>query len=180
VQGFLHVLDVSGAVAQEHIALTGDGAEAADLFGRAEGGSKQSVAVELLEPLAIEDIGLFARDVLHMAGINEADLDAGMLEDVIQRNPVDAGGFHGHTTDVTRTEPVGKLVQIPGERREGPDRFAVAIRRDGDVDFGRADINAGNIGVDSLESLRYNGFTVLRGSGSHGNLRSCCRHSIEG
>ena len=83
VKCFLHVLDMCGAVAQEHIPLAGDGAEAADLFSRTERGGEQSVAVQLLEPLAIEDISLFAGDVFDIPGIDQADLDAEMLEDVV-------------------------------------------------------------------------------------------------
>jgi hypothetical protein len=47
--------------------------------------------VELLDPLAIEDVRLAAGDVLDVAGVDEKDLEAALFEDIIDRDPVDAG-----------------------------------------------------------------------------------------
>jgi len=155
------VLEVCGSVPEKHIALAGDRAQAADLFCGTEGGREQAVAVELLEPLAIEDVGLFAGDVFHVSGIDEADFNAGMLEDIIQRYPVDASGFHGNTGDATSQEPVGKLVQVTGESRESPDRFAVAVGRHGDIDFCGSHVNAGGVWVEGFQGLWYNRVETL-------------------
>lgn len=180
VQGFLHMLDVRGTVADKHIALAGNSAEASDLFCWTEGSGEQAVAVKLLEPLAIEDVGLFAGDVFHVAGIDEADFNASMLEDIIQRYPVDAGGFHGHTGDATGQEPVGKIVKVTGESRESSDRFAVAVGWHSSIDFCGSDVDAGSVGVQGFKSLWYNLVKTFLGPASHGDLRSCCTNSMDG
>ena len=101
-QGFLNVLDVSAGVLDQPGAVAPVGAQDADLVGRAEGGGQEAVAVELLQPLAILDVGFAAGQVLDVAGVDQADLEAVGLQDLADRDPVDAGRLHRHRGDARR------------------------------------------------------------------------------
>ena len=51
-----------------------------------EGASEQPHRVEVLQPLAVRHIPLAPRDVLHMAGIDQADLKFPLFQDLEQGN----------------------------------------------------------------------------------------------
>lgn len=126
--------------------------------------------MQLLEPLAIEDVGFLARDIFEVTCIDQTDLDTLVLKDFIKRDPVDTSGFHGDTGDVTLLEPGGQLVKVAGERGEAADALLVAVGGHGDIDFGGANINASGIGVDCLERLG-------KSSHTYGSVGSGC-HSV--
>lgn len=128
------MLDVHGAVAQQHVPLTGEGTEVPDLLRGTERCVQESVTVQLLDPLTIEHIG-FLFDGFQMAGIDQTDLDAVRFQDIVHGNPIDAGGFHGNAGDAAATEPGRKLVQVTGERPKGAYRFRVTIRGHRDIDL---------------------------------------------
>jgi hypothetical protein len=64
--------------------------------------------VELLNPLAVQDVGLLTGDVLELAGIDQVDLEAAFFQQLVDRNPVDAGGFHGHHVYLAGGQPGGQ------------------------------------------------------------------------
>ena len=70
-----------------------------------EGAPEEPDGVEVLEPLAILDISLPARDVLDVAGVHQADLEASGLQELEQRDPVHAGRFHRHRGDADLLQP---------------------------------------------------------------------------
>ena len=47
--------------------------------------------MQFLQPLAVEDIRLAARDVLDVAGIDQVDLETAGFQDFKEGNPVDTG-----------------------------------------------------------------------------------------
>ena len=61
---------------------------------------------------------------------------------VIERNPIDSGGFHGHCGDATTHQPFGHLLQIRREGRENAHGILIPVRRHGDEDFPRADVDS--------------------------------------
>jgi hypothetical protein len=69
---------------------------------------------ELADPFGVLDVGLAARDVVQMLGIEQPALKA-LLERLEDRLPVHAGGLHPDQRHRGLGEPVSKLRQ-PGER----------------------------------------------------------------
>jgi len=102
-------------------------------------------------PPPVRDIRPTTGHVLHMTGIDQADLESASFQDLEQRNPVNASGFHCDRADSAGREPVGQSVQIWSKRGETSDRLRVAIFWHGHVHFGRAHIDAGSIGLHDAE-----------------------------
>jgi hypothetical protein len=154
LEGLVDMLDVLSAGAQEHGTLAEEASKDNDLVGRAEGAIEQAEGVELLDPLAVEDVSLAARDVLHAAGIDEADLEVAFFEDLEEGDPVDAGGLHGDGGHAAGGEPVRQRVEVGGEGFEFSNVLALGIGAGWDGDEVRvgADVDAGGVGADLRES----------------------------
>jgi hypothetical protein len=107
--------------------------------------------MEILEPLAILDVGFAAGEIFAVSGIDQKDFQAGRLEDLEEGDPVNAGGFHGDGGDAGSFEPVAELEQGIGEGLELTNRVGIGTGGNGDPDFASADINTGRVGVESGE-----------------------------
>jgi len=107
--------------------------------------------VQFLQPLAVQDIALAARDVLHVPRVDEHHVEAAGLEELVERNPIDARGFHRDAGDAAGQEPVGEAVQVRGERLERAHRGRVPVGGDGHVMRLGPAIDAGGIRVDALQ-----------------------------
>ena len=70
-----------------------------------------------------------------------------LLEDLIERNPIDAGRFHGHRSHTARHEPIRQLVEIFGEGWKHPHRMLVAPRWNRYEHFSCTDIDTGCVGL---------------------------------
>ena len=71
--------------------------------------------MQLLQPLAIQHVGLAARHVLHAPGIHQDHREAPLFQHTEQRYPVHAGGLHGHGLHTALRQPVRQTVQVPRE-----------------------------------------------------------------
>ena len=121
----VHVLHVAALVAQQPGALAAQAAQGAHGVGRAEGAAQQAESQQLLQPLAVQHVGLAARHVLDLAGIDQQHLEAPALEYLEQRDPVHAGGLHRHDRHAALLKPVGHRVEVGGvavEAAHGPAR----------------------------------------------------------
>jgi hypothetical protein len=141
--------------------MADEGAEDADIIGGAEGALKKTVSMELLDPLAVEDISLAAGDVLDMTGVDEEDLKTALVEDFKDGDPVDTSGFHGHSVDATGQEPIGQSMQGTSICLEGSDGLGATVFGHSGIDLGRADVETGSIEVNLLESLKLDYFLLL-------------------
>ena len=147
-EGFLKVLHMAAGVTDEIGAMAQERADGTNLFGRAEAGAQEADGVEVLEPLAVADVGFAAGEVLAMAGVDQTDLQAGRFEDLKQRNPIDAGGFHGHRLHSALFQPVAQGVQLIGEGAEGADRAGIGVAGHGYLNLGGPNVDAGGVGVE--------------------------------
>jgi hypothetical protein len=57
---------------------------------------EESHGMKVLQPLAVRHVALAPRDVFHMLGVDQADLNALFLQDLEQGNPGDPSGLHVH------------------------------------------------------------------------------------
>ena len=150
-EGFLEVLDVATGVPDEIGAMAQEGADGANLFGGPEAGAQEADGVEVLDPLAVADVGFAAGEVLAMAGVDQTDLQAGGFEDLKQGDPIDAGGFHGHGLHPALFQPVAQGVQVVGEGAEGAHGFGIGVPGHGDLNLGGPEVDAGGVGVEGGE-----------------------------
>jgi len=143
--------DLIGGTTKEAVAMAQDGADGTNGFGRAKAAAQEADGMEILEPLAILDVGFAAGQIFAVPGVDQKDFQTGSLEDLEEGDPVNAGGFHGDGGDAGGFEPVAELEQGIGEGLELAHRVGIGIGGNGDPDFAGTDINAGGVGVEGGE-----------------------------
>ena len=117
-------------VPDQHRPLAQVAAQDADLVVRAGRAGRQAERVQLLGPLAVEHVALPSRGPLGPAGIDQPDLDP------------------------ARTQPLGRPIEVAGERRELPHRLGVAVGRDRHEVGRGAHIDAGGVGAQVRQRAR--------------------------
>ncbi len=98
-EGLLHVLGVRGCQLNQGVPVPEEGPHGTDRLRRAEGPPQETDGMQILEPLAVLDVGLPAGHVLDVARIHQTHRQAPRLEDLVEGDPVHAGGLHGHGGD---------------------------------------------------------------------------------
>lgn len=91
---------------EETFAVAHVRADAHDLVARAEAAAEQAVLMELLQPLRVVDVCLAARNVLRVSRVNEQNFESAALKNLVDRDPVDAGGLHRDRSDAQAVEPI--------------------------------------------------------------------------
>jgi hypothetical protein len=126
--------------------------EHADLVLGPKRAVQQAEGVQLLQPLAVGDIAFAARQILHVAGVDQFDLQAPPLQDLKERDPIDAGGLHDHRVDALFEEPIGQAVQVTGKGAKLAHRGLGAIGREGHPMEIGPDVDAGGVEVDAFQN----------------------------
>jgi hypothetical protein len=180
-QCLLHVLDVLRLIADQHVTLAREHPQDTNLVLRPKRPREQPEAHQLLQPLTVEHVGLAPRHVLHMPGIDQIDAEAPALQQFIERDPIDAGGFHRHRIYRAGSQPLGQRFQILGEALELANRAFVPVRRYCHKMAGRANVNARRVRVCQLETSLASSHRIL-----HHQLRNAapvwvrrCTHSLK-
>lgn len=101
--------------------------------------------MQVLEPLAIRDIGLATWHVLHVLCVNEVNFEAARFQHLVNGNPVNAGRLHRHRANPALHQPVGQRMQIASKGGKAADGLRVSISADSNVQFAGANINASSI-----------------------------------
>ena len=109
--------------------------------------------MKLLKPLGILHIGFAPWDAFDVACVDEADFDFGFLKEVVERNPVVAGAFHGNGLNVGFEEPRDRLPEIGIKSAERAYGVSIAAFGNGNDNFLGGDVDASGIGMTNLLKL---------------------------
>jgi hypothetical protein len=97
------------------------------------------VCAELSQPGRIGHVGLAAGHVLHMPGIDQHDLEPGILKEVVERLPVVTGRLHHRTGDLLGDQMLTQGQDLIGgraPRRDRLGRLAATSASNPDTDLG--------------------------------------------
>ena len=122
--------------------------------------------MQILQPLAVGNIRLPTRHVLHVARVDEAHLEPTRLENLKERDPEHPRRLHRHRAHATRLEPVCQRVEILGERLKLPDRSGIAVGVDRHVNTAGTNVDTRRISPNRSRALA-SGFPS-GALGSHG------------
>jgi hypothetical protein len=86
---------------------------------------------KLADPLGILYVGLPTGDVLEVPGVEKPQLEV-VLQQVVDRLPVDPGGFHAHQPHLKGSQPVPKQQEPSSGGSELPDLLVKALALVGD------------------------------------------------
>jgi hypothetical protein len=78
---------------------------------------------QLRDPLAVAHVGLLAGDRLDVAGVDQQQPPAGVLQHVVQWPPVDASGLHRDLLDALLGQPRAQRQEVASHGAEAPDLF---------------------------------------------------------
>jgi hypothetical protein len=129
-------------VLEESLAVSQVGAQAREGVARPKAAAQQTVLMQLLEPLRVVDIGRAAGNVSGVPCIDEQHLEPALLQNLVDRDPLDPGRLHGDGADPDGLQPIRQHVQVRGEALKRADRYGVAIRGDGDAVKGSPHVQA--------------------------------------
>jgi hypothetical protein len=147
------MLDMGRPVLDQPRSMAQVGSQRHDLALRAEGSAQQADAVQALQPLAILDVALASRHVLHMPGIHDEDLQAAGLQDLIHRDPVHPRRLHDHRVHPAGYQVIGQRVQVRGEGVKPAHRLGGPVGCDRHPDLGTPDVQSRGLGVDDLQTF---------------------------
>ena len=117
LEHLVEALGLSASLFDLGLAIAGEVAQLADLFGRHEARAHQAVLDELTDPLGVAHVGLSSRDITQVPGVQDPAL-GDVLEDVEHRFPIDAGRLHPDQGDPEGDDPVPQGQQIGRHRPE--------------------------------------------------------------
>ena len=154
-QRLLHMLDMVGGVLHQHDPLPQAAAQAPDLPVGPESSRQQAVGVQLLQPLAVQHVGLAAGHILDAPGVHQHHLEAPLLQHPEQRYPVHAGGLRDHGLHTTLAQPVRQTVQVRRESLKLPHRWLLSVGGHRHIVAGGAHIDARRVQVQLGQSCRF-------------------------
>ncbi len=135
------MLDVGGRIVELPLALAQVRAQRGNLALWPEAAAQQAVLMQPLQPRGVADVGLAPRDVPDVPRIHQHHLEPALLEDLVDRDPVDPGRLHDDRPDAAVREPVGPPMQILGECLERAHRLRIPPWADRGHVHRRADVD---------------------------------------
>src|SRR5437773_8474413 len=108
----MHMLNMHASHLDKTFAMTQQRTHSADVLFWPKRRFQQPNRMQILEPLTIQHIGLAARDVTHMLGIDQTNLKPTGLQNLKQGYPIDACRFHRHGIDTALLEPVDEAMKV--------------------------------------------------------------------
>jgi hypothetical protein len=109
-QGFVDMLYMGRRGFHQIVPVPDYRTDNANILIRPERAPQQPHGVEVLQPLAVFDIGFSARNIFDMPGVHKVHLKSVSIQDLKNRNPINARRFHGDGIDAAVLKPPGGLV----------------------------------------------------------------------
>lgn len=150
IQGPLQVLDMRAGRAQVIFPQPVEAAQLTHLLVGDETRHEQAVTMQHGVPLAVLHVALAPGHVAGMGAVEDGHLQAAGLQQVVQRDPVNAGGFHGHVDHALVAQVDGRQFEVIAARAKAA-HFGTAGT--GDEDLLLADINGPVAGLDLLNHM---------------------------
>src|SRR5215472_7923979 len=99
-----------------------------------------------------------------MAGINQDHLEAALLEDLVERNPIDPGRLQRDRLDTALGQPVGHALEVGGKGAKRLHRLGIPISGHCHVVMLRTAVDPGGIRLDPFEQWGPDPAWVFAGS----------------
>ena len=151
LQQLLHPVLLPGPLGDQVDPVAGQVPQPSDRRGRHETRPEHAAFGDLAQPHRVDPVGLRpARQVLHVLGVDQPDLEPGRLQQVERRTPVIGRRLHHHPGHPEPSQPVGQRLQRPGHRRVRAHLLRPTARTGGTGDphaahhLGLADIQRGD------------------------------------
>lgn len=141
---------------------------------RAEGSGSPAVAVQGLDPLAIQPIAFAAWETLEGRGADQATRPAAPFQCLAQRDPGHTSGFQCHSGEAVFQSPRGNGVQVDRVMAERTHHVGVVCSWNADHKFMGADVDSGSRRLDARYALEGSGFTVFPAIG----VTTCAHESL--
>src|SRR5262249_54311727 len=109
-ESLLHVLYMRDRILDHPLSMTQVRSQLSDAGARSKASSKQTVLVELLQPLRVVDVALSPTYVPHMSCAHKNDIKAMSPENLEDGYPVHTRGFHCDGLDSQSHEPVSHMM----------------------------------------------------------------------
>src|SRR5206468_10610223 len=129
-------------------------AEHSNFRGRNETAPQKAECVKLAKPLAVRHITLSARYVFGLAGVHQRDHETFLLQNLMQRNPVDAGGFHHYVSDCANFEPFRHGHKVRRKTAERAHRLRIPVLRHRNVVGLRTDVDSGRVRMQNFYRVK--------------------------
>jgi len=149
IERLLHPLHDARPVGHQIGALAGHRAQLTDRRGRAKRAAQQPATVQLLQPLAVAHVALARRHPVQLPHVDQHHLDPLRRQQLVHRNPVDAGALHGHRPHPGALQPLPQRLPLRSGSAKGPHgRRPLARRRRTHPVLAAADIDPRHVRLD--------------------------------
>ena len=120
LQGLLQAQRMAGPLAHQLLARSQQAAQFLRRLVRHEARPDQAMGFQIAQPVAVADVALAPRHVLHVRCIRQHQLALAVVQDVPHRLPVNPGRLHHHVIDAVAVQPIRQRQQLTRRRLEAP------------------------------------------------------------
>lgn len=123
-QQLLDPVFLGSDVTDQRFTITGELPHVTDILVRYKTTAQESGAQQGCYPFGITQVGLFARNISHVSGIDYQQVhfvQQGLLQHSINRVPINPRAFHGYITAALFFQPLAQRMEIIQMSTEFPD-----------------------------------------------------------
>lgn len=110
---------MAGPLANQLLARPQQAAQLLRRLVRHEARPDQAMGLQVAQPVAVADVALAPRHILHVRRIRQHQLSLAVVQHVPDRLPVNPGRLHHHVIDAVAIQPIRQRQQLTRRRLEG-------------------------------------------------------------